>query len=116
MKATIQKPADAEGGHSDLEGGDSFEINLTDEGSTESSISIGITVDLTFTEVGETIEIPVDNIIYEGPDTPGEGGGEEPEASITFEGLPATYTCTHGNDTIAGLQDVHILAPNGIKI
>lgn len=115
LKATIQKPADAEGGHSDLEGGDSFEINLTDEGSTESSISIGITVDLTFTEVGETIEIPVDNIIYEGPDAPGEGGGEEPEASITFEGLPATYTCTHGNDTIAGLQDVHILAPNGIK-
>lgn len=115
LNATIQKPADAEGGHSDLEGGDSFEINLTDEGSTESSISIGITVDLTFTEVGETIEIPVDNIIYEGPDTPGEGGGEEPEASITFEGLPATYTCTHGNDTIAGLQDVHILAPNGIK-
>ena len=115
LKVTIQKPADAEGGHSDLEGGDSFEINLTDEGSTESSISIGITVDLTFTEVGETIEIPVDNIIYEGPDPPGEGGGEEPEASITFEGLPATYTCTHGNDTIAGLQDVHILAPNGIK-
>lgn len=115
LKATIQKPADAEGGESDLEGGDSFEIKLTEEGSTESSVSIGITVDLTFTEVGETIEIPVGNIIYEGPDTPGEGGGEEPEASITFEGLPATYTCTHGNDTIAGLQDVHILAPNGIK-
>lgn len=115
LKVTIQKPADAEGGHSDLEGGDSFEINLTDEGSTESSISIGITVDLTFTEVGETIEIPVDNIIYEGPDTPGEGGGEEPEASITFEGLPATYTCTNGDSEIAGLQDVHILAPNGIK-
>ncbi len=115
LKATIQKPADAEGGHSNLEGGDSFEINLTDEGSTESSISIGITVDLTFTEVGETIEIPVDNIIYEGPDTPGEGGGEEPEASITFEGLPATYTCTYGDSDIAGLQDVHILAPNGIK-
>lgn len=115
LKATIQKPADAEGGHSDLEGGDSFEINLTDEGSTESSISIGITVDLTFTEVGETIEIPVDNIIYEGPDTPGEGGGEEPEASITFEGLPATCTCTYGDSDIAGLQDVHILAPNGIK-
>ena len=65
LKATIQKPADAEGGQSDLEGGDSFEINLTDEGSTESSISIGITVDLTFTEVGETIEIPVGNIIYD---------------------------------------------------
>lgn len=117
LKATIQKPADAEGGESDLEGGDSFEINLTEEGSTESHISIGITVDLTFTEVGETIEIPVGNIIYEGPDTPGEGGegDDEPEASITFEGLPATYTCTYGDDSIAGLQDVRILAPNGIK-
>lgn len=117
LKATIQKPADAEGGESDLAGGDSFEINLTEEGSTESHISIGITVDLTFTEVGETIEIPVGNIIYEGPDTPGEGGegGEEPEASITFEGLPATYTCTYGDTTIVELQDVHILAPNGIK-
>lgn len=115
LKATIQKPSDAEGSESYLAGGDSFNIQLTEDGSTDSYISIGITVDLTFTEVGETIKIPVDNIIYEGPDTPGEGGGEEPEASITFEGLPATYTCTHGNDTIAGLQDVHILAPNSIK-
>ncbi len=117
LKATIQKPADAEGGESDLAGGDSFEINLTEEGSTESHISIGITVDLTFTEVGETIEIPVGNIIYEGPDTPGEGGegGEEPEASITFEGLPATYTRTNGDSEIADLQDVRILATNGIK-
>lgn len=117
LKATIQKPADAEGGVSDLEGGDSFNIQLTEEGSTDSYISIGITVDLTFTEVGETIEIPVGNIIYEGPETPGEGdeGGEEPEASITFEGLPATYTCTNGDSEIAGLQDVRILAPNGIK-
>lgn len=98
LKATIQKPADAEGGHSDLEGGDSFEINLTDEGSTESSISIGITVDLTFTEVGETIEIPVDNIIYEGPDTPGEGGGEEPEepttGTLSVTGIPEIYDLT----------------------
>lgn len=115
LKATIQKPADAEGGESDLEGGDSFEIKLTEEGSTESSVSIGITVDLTFTEVGETIEIPVGNIIYDGPENPGEGCGEDPEASITFEGLPATYTCTNGDSDIAGLQDVHILAPNGIK-
>lgn len=115
LKATIQKPADAEGGESDLEGGDSFEIKLTEEGSTESSVSIGITVDLTFTEVGETIEIPVGNIIYDGPENPGEGGGEDPEASIPFEGLPATYTCTYGDSDIAGLQDVHILASNGIK-
>lgn len=117
LKATIQKPSDAEGSESYLAGGDSFNIQLTEEGSTDSYISIGITVDLTFTEVGETIEIPVGNIIYEGPDTPGEGGegGEEPEASITFEGLPATYTCTNGDSEIADLQDVRILATNGIK-
>lgn len=104
LKATIQKPSDAEGSESYLAGGDSFNIQLTEDGSTDSYISIGITVDLTFTEVGETIKIPVDNIIYGGP-----------EASITFKGLPATYTCTHGDSDIAGLQDVHILAPNGIK-
>ena len=115
LKVTIQKPSDAEGSESYLAGGDSFNIQLTEDGSTDSYISIGIIVDLTFTEVGETIKIPVGNIIYDGPDTPGEGGGEEPEASITFEGLPATYTCTHGDSDIAGLKDVHILAPNGIK-
>lgn len=115
LKVTIQKPSDAEGSESYLAGGDSFNIQLTEDGSTDSYISIGIIVDLTFTEVGETIKIPVGNIIYEGPENPGEGGGEELEASITFEGLPATYTCTNGDSDIAGLQDVHILAPNGIK-
>lgn len=93
LKATIQKPTDAEGGESDLEGGDSFEIKLTEEGSTESSISIGITVDLTFTEVGETIEIPVGNIIYEGPE---EGGDpDEPTTgTLSVTGIPATYDLT----------------------
>lgn len=118
LKATIQKPADAEGGHANLADGDSFVINLTEDGATDSYIKLGLKVDLTFTEVGETIEIPVENIIYDGPDVP-EGDGdtdpEEPEASITFEGLPAKYTCTAGDSVIAELQDVHILAPNGIK-
>lgn len=93
LKATIQKPTDAEGGESDLEGGDSFEIKLTEEGSTESSVSIGITVDLTFTEVGETIEIPVGNIIYEGPE---EGGDpDEPTTgTLSVTGIPATYDLT----------------------
>ena len=118
LKATIQKPADAEGGHANLAGGDSFVINLTEDGATDSYIKLGLEVDLTFTEVGETIEIPVENIIYDGPDVP-EGSGdtdpEEPEASITFKGLPATYTCTHGDSEIAGLKDVCILASNGMK-
>lgn len=93
LKATIQKPADAEGGESVLEGGDSFEIKLTEEGSTESSISIGITVDLTFTEVGETIEIPVGNIIYDGS----EDGGDPDEpatGTLSVTGIPAIYDLT----------------------
>lgn len=98
LKATIQKPSDAEGSESYLAGGDSFNIQLTEEGSTDSYISIGITVDLTFTEVGETIEIPVGNIIYEGPDTPGEGGGEEPEepttGTLSVTGIPEIYDLT----------------------
>ena len=118
LTATIQKPADAEGGHANLAGGDSFVINLTEDGATDSYIKLGLEVDLTFTEVGETIEIPVENIIYDGPDVP-EGDGdtdpEEPEASITFEGLPAKYTCTAGDSEIEGLQDVHISATRGIK-
>lgn len=120
LNATVQKPADAEG-NSELADGDSFVINLTEEGATDSYLSIGLQVDLTFTEVGETIEIPVENITYDGPDVPdagGEGGTgepEQPEASITFKGLPATYTCTNGDTEIAGLKDVHITAPNGIK-
>lgn len=117
LPATVQKPTDAEG-NSDLADGDSFVINLTEEGATDSYLSIGLQVDLTFTEVGETIEIPVENITYDGPEVPdagGEEGTEEPEASITFEGLPADYTCTYEDSEIAGLQDVHITAPNGIK-
>lgn len=122
MTAVVQKPTDADGGHSDLAGGDSFVIGLTEAGATDSYLSIGLTVDLTFTEVGETIEIPVEDIIYDGPDEPegGTGGGSESGSggetdAITFEGLPATYNCKNGDTTIAGLQDVRILAPNGIK-
>lgn len=119
LKATIQKPADAEGGESDLEGGDSFNIQLTEEGSTDSYISIGITVDLTFTEVGETIEIPVGNIIYEGPETPGEGGGDnEPTTgTLSVTGIPETY-----NISLSGFSEenmptikVDMASENGIK-
>lgn len=119
LKATIQKPADAEGGVSELEGGDSFNIQLTEEGSTDSYISIGITVDLTFTEVGETIEIPVGNIIYEGPDTPGEGGddNEPTTGTLSVTGIPETY-----NISLSGFSEenmptikVDMASENGIK-
>lgn len=116
LKATIQKPADAEGGISDLEGGDSFNIQLTEEGSTDSYISIGITVDLTFTEVGETIEIPVGNIIYEGPETPGEGGegdNEPTTGTLSVTGVPETYNLTT-TGTVPTIK-VDMASENGIK-
>lgn len=115
LKATIQKPADAEGGESDLEGGDSFNIQLTEEGSTDSYISIGITVDLTFTEVGETIEIPVGNIIYEGPETPGEGGddNEPTTGTLSVTGVPETYNLTT-TGTVPTIK-VDMASENGIK-
>ena len=116
LKATIQKPADAEGGVSDLEGGDSFNIQLTEEGSTDSYISIGITVDLTFTEVGEKIEIPVGNIIYEGPETPGEGGegGDEPTTgTLSVTGIPETYNLTT-TGTVPTIK-VDMASEKGIK-
>ena len=120
LKATIQKPADAEGGESDLEGGDSFNIQLTEEGSTDSYISIGITVDLTFTEVGETIEIPVGNIIYEGPDTPGEGGddNEPTTGTLSVTGVPATYNLSLAELMESGEMPtikVDMASENGIK-
>jgi hypothetical protein len=121
LKATIQKPADAEGGVSDLEGGDSFNIQLTEEGSTDSYISIGITVDLTFTEVGETIEIPVGNIIYEGPETPGEGGegGDEPTTgTLSVTGVPAIYNLSLAELMESGEMPtikVDMASENGIK-
>lgn len=122
MKIAIEKPADAEGGVADLEDGDSFVINLTEDGATDSYLSIGITVDLTFTEVGETIKIPVENITYDGPEvpepgepsTPGDSGASE-EGAITFQGLPKSYICNHGDTSIEGLEDVRILAPKCIK-
>lgn len=116
LKATVQKPADAEGGEADLEGGDSFTINLTEEGATESHLSIGITVDLTFTEVGETIEIPVGNIVYNGPDAPGEGGEGDDEpttGTLSVTGIPETYNLTT-TGTVPTIK-VDMASENGIK-
>ena len=121
LKATIQKPSDAEGSESYLAGGDSFNIQLTEEGSTDSYISIGITVDLTFTEVGETIEIPVGNIIYEGPDTPDEGGegDDEPHTgTLSVTGIPETYNLSLAELMESGEMPtikVDMASENGIK-
>lgn len=121
LNATVQKPADAEGELANLENGDSFLINLTEEGATDSYLSIGLTVDLTFTEKGETIEIPVENIIYDGPDVPdagGEGGTEEPEqpegqSTLTVTGIPETYNLTT-TDTVPTIK-VDMASEKGLK-
>ena len=117
LKATVQKPADAEG-NSELADGDSFMINLTEEGATDSYLSIGLTVDLTFTEVGETVEIPVENITYDGPSVPdagGEEGTEEPEgeSTLTVTGIPATYDLTT-TGTVPTIK-VDMASEKGIK-
>ena len=71
-------------------------------------------MDLTFTEDGETIEIPVENIIFSGQDEP--AGPDDPaEQTISFTGLPVTYNCTYGDETIDGLQNVTIRTEHGIK-
>lgn len=116
LNATVQKPEDAEGGIADLADGDSFLINLTDEGSTDSYLSIGLTVDLTFTEVGETIEIPVGNIIYDGPSVPTPGEDPEPptpESTLTVTGIPETYNLTT-TGTVPAIK-VDMASENGIK-
>ena len=110
----ITKPADAEGGTT-LAAGDAFLINITEDGSSSSYIDFTMTVDFTFVEHNEVITIPVEEISF----NPGEPTVPEeptdPETAITFEGLPATYTCTNGDTEIPGLQNVRIIAPNGIK-
>ena len=121
MKYTVQKPGDAEGNLANLEGGDAFLINLTEAGATDSHVQIGISVDLTFTSDGSSFEIPIENItggdITVTPPSGGDepGGGDTPAAGITFTGLPATYNCVNGDQTIAGLQNVRIQTANGIK-
>lgn len=103
----ITKPADVEGGMT-LAAGDAFLINITEDGATSSSIDFTMSVDFSFNGVEEVINIPVEDITF----NPGE---PVPEETITFEGLPATYTCTNGDTEIPGLKDVRIIAPNGIK-
>lgn len=111
---TVTKPDDAEGDNT-LAGGDAFIINLTEDGSTSSYIDFGMTVDFSFAEQEEVIEIPAENITFDENSGGGEeGGGETPEPTdaITFIGLPAEYTnpATNGDEV-----KVTMNATNGIK-
>lgn len=127
MAAVVQKPTDADGTHPDLAGGDSFVIGLTEAGATDSYLSsIGLTVDLTFTEIGETITIPVEDIVYDGPEVPegGTGGdsesgsGESGESTLTVTGIPATYDLSLAELMESGKMPtikVDMASENGIK-
>ena len=96
---TVTKPADAEG-NSNLVSGDEFTVNI-DAGNEPSvdpttQIELNISVDLTMNETGLTIEIPTENIVFNGdggstpdpdvpdPDDPGKD-------QITVTGLGETY-------------------------
>lgn len=106
---TVTKPEDAEGNNT-LAGGDAFIINLTEDGSTSSYIDFGMTVDFSFAEQEEVIEIPAENITFD--ENGGGGVTPEPTEAITFEGLPAAYT----NPATKGQKvKVTINAKNGIK-
>lgn len=96
---TVTKPEDAEGNNT-LAGGDAFIINLTEDGSTSSYIDFGMTVDFSFAEQEEVIEIPAENIT------------SKPTDAITFIGLPEEYTnpATNGDEV-----KVTMNATNGIK-
>lgn len=106
---TVTKPEDAEGNNT-LAGGDAFIINLTEDGSTSSYIDFGMTVDFSFAEQEEVIEIPAENITFD--ENGGGGVPPEPNEAITFEGLPAAYTNPATNN-----QEVKVTinAENGIK-
>lgn len=110
---TVTKPDDAEGDNT-LAAGDAFIINLTEDGSTSSYIDFGMTVDFSFAEQEEVIQIPTENITFD-ENSGGDEGGEvtpEPTEAITFEGLPAEYTNPNTNgDTVKVTMNV----TNGIK-
>lgn len=116
---TVTKPVDAEG-NNNLVSGDEFTVNIDagDEPSVDptTQIQLNITVDLTMHETGITVEIPTENIVFNGggssqPD-PEEPDPDQPdEQGITVTGLPASY--------ILPLADgqkvqVNIAAPKGI--
>lgn len=110
---TVTKPADAEG-NNHLISGDEFTVKI-DAGNEPSvdpatQAQLDITVDLTMHEKGITIEIPTENIIFNGgsSSTPEP---EEPEQGITVTGLPETYNLPlEEGQTV----QVNISAPKGI--
>ena len=73
--------------------------------------------------MGETIEIPVENIIYDGPDVPEDGGDTDPEEpeggnTLTVTGVPETYNLSLAELMESGEMPtikVDMASENGIK-
>lgn len=113
---TITKPENSEN-NSDLAGGDSFTVKL-DPGDDPSidpvtKIDLGITVDLTMIETGVTIEIPTENIVFNGGGENPGGGEDNNKGPIKVEGLDQTYSVvalSESGPTVRVAFDV----PNGI--
>lgn len=124
---TISKPADSEG-NNNLISGDEFTVNIDsgDEPSVDptTQIQLNITVDLTMHETGITVEIPTENIVFNGggstkPD-PEEPDPDQPdEQGITVAGLPKEYSFSIAeaavDETKYPVVQVNIKALNGIK-
>lgn len=113
---SITKPANAEN-NSNLTSGDSFTVKL-DPGDNPSvdpvtKIDLGITVDLTMIETGVTIEIPTENIIFNGGGENPGGGEETNKGPIVVEGLNKTYSYVSQSESVPTVQ-VKFSVPNGI--
>jgi len=112
---TVTKPVDAEG-NTNLVKGDEFTVNIDagDEPSVDptTQIELNIKVDLTMNETGVTIEIPTENIVFNGggSSTPGTDV-PDPAKGITVTGLGVTYNLPLAEDQQVL---VDISAPQGI--
>lgn len=113
---TITKPGNSENSNL-LENGDAFKI-IVNPGDAPiidpvTKINLGITVELTWTERGETIEIPTENITF----NPGGGGSEGEETNkgeMTVTGLDKTYSFVAMSGDVPTVK-VDFQVPNGIK-
>lgn len=105
---TITKPVNAENS-SELLPGDFLKININpgDEPSVDpvTKVKLNISVDLTMSETGVTIEIPTENI------TENPGGGTD----IKVEGLNKTYILSKNMDEPVPPIIVSLSVPNGIQ-
>lgn len=113
---TITKPEDSEN-NSDLSGGDSFTVKLDPDNGPSvdpvGKIDLGITVDLTMIETGITIEIPTENIVFNGDGENPGGGDDNNKGPIQVEGLDKTYSYVISSGEAPTIQ-VKFDVPNGI--